>query len=226
MDSSDADMFARLAHELHEQDGFEETIELVVETAPALVGSDFAGLLLARRARHFEAGKATDPLAEKADQFQIELNEGPAITAALDRGTQVVTDVLKDTRWPQWSARMHGLGIRSVIAVRLWTSHSTLGALSLYGVQPDCFDASAVGISEIMGRHASIALASARQEHSLMQAVDARKLVGQAQGILMERYDLDDQRAFDVLRRYSQDRNIKLHEVARLLVSTGKLPRS
>ena len=67
-------------------------------------------------------------------------------------------------------------------------------------------------------------MASARNEESLTQAIDARKLIGQAQGILMERYDLDDRRAFDVLRRYSQDHNLKLNEVARLLVSTGRLP--
>lgn len=226
MDTSDADAFARLAHEMHEQETFEETIELVVESAPALVGSDYASFLLARRSRQFEVGAATDALAEKADRLQVQLNEGPAITAALERQTLVVTDVLQDPRWPQWSAGMEGIGIRSAVVVRLWTSHSTLGALSLYAARPDWFDASAVGISEILGRHASIALASARQETSLIQAVDARKLVGQAQGILMERYDLDDRRAFDVLRRYSQDHNIKLAEVARLLVSTGKLPRS
>ena len=78
--------------------------------------------------------------------------------------------------------------------------------------------------AEVIGRHASIALATAQQEASLTRAIDARKLVGQAQGILMERYSLDDRRAFDVLRRYSQSTNTKLNEVARILVSTRRLP--
>jgi len=58
----------------------------------------------------------------------------------------------------------------------------------------------------------------------LWQAIDARKLIGQAQGILMERFDLDDERAFEVLRRYSQNTNTKLNEVARALVHTRTLP--
>jgi hypothetical protein len=43
----------------------------------------------------------------------------------------------------------------------------------------------------------------------MLQAIDARKLVGQAMGILMERFDLDGDRAFEVLKRYSQDNNLK-----------------
>jgi len=58
---------------------------------------------------------------------------------------------------------------------------------------------------------------------NLAQAVDARKLVGQATGILMERYDLDGDRAFTVLRRYSQDINTKLRDAAQQLIDTRKL---
>jgi hypothetical protein len=89
---------------------------------------------------------------------------------------------------------------------------------------PCWFDADALAVAEVLGRHASIALAAAREEESLWQAIDARKLIGQAQGILMERFDLDDERAFEVLRRYSQNTNTKLNEVARTLVHTRTLP--
>lgn len=58
----------------------------------------------------------------------------------------------------------------------------------------------------------------------MVQAVDARKLVGQAMGILMERFDLDGDRAFQVLRRFSQDNNRKLRDVAQELINTRKLP--
>lgn len=224
MDSQDADAFARLANELHEQDSVDETVERVVASAPALVGGDFASVMHARRGRHLEAGAATDPIAEKLDQLQIEYAEGPSLAAVLDTTTLVVPDLNVDGRWPRWSPGAAQLGVASVLVVRLWTSHATWGTLNLYAVRPGHFDAGSVGVAELLGRHASIAVASARNEESLTQAIDARKLIGQAQGILMERYDLDDRRAFAVLRRYSQDRNIKLNEVARLLVSTRRLP--
>jgi hypothetical protein len=90
--------------------------------------------------------------------------------------------------------------------------------------EPAAFDASDDAVAHILARHASIAVAHARKEASLMQAVDARKLIGQAQGILMERFRVDAEGAFAILRRYSQDNNRKLRDVAVELIHTRKLP--
>lgn len=224
VDEGAAEAFARLASELHDQEGFEETLELVVESSPALVGSDGAGVLLFRRGRLSEPGPGTDIQAEKADGLQLDYAEGPAWTAASELRTVVCHDLLQDNRWPRWGSDVAGLGLRSALSVRLFTSQMTLGAITFYAARPGTFDQASLAIAEVIGRHASIALATARHEESLIQAIDGRKLVGQAQGILMERFDLDDRRAFDVLRRYSQAQNIKLIEVARLLVNTRRLP--
>ncbi|GAB3921040.1 hypothetical protein GCM10029976_007530 [Kribbella albertanoniae] len=93
--------------------------------------------------------------------------------------------------------------------------------LNLYG---ETFSPDDLAVAHILARHASIAIASARHQETMLRAVDARKLVGQAMGILMERYDLDGDRAFEVLRRYSQDYNRKLRDVAQELIDTRKLP--
>ena len=58
----------------------------------------------------------------------------------------------------------------------------------------------------------------------LIAALDTRKLIGQAQGILMEHYGLDETRAFGVLRRYSQDQSIKLRDIAQHLIAERHLP--
>jgi GAF domain-containing protein len=222
---SDADAFARLAHELHDQTSLEKTLEKIVESAPAVVGCDYAGVLVASKGKQFDAITASDPVAEKADKLQVELHEGPGIAAVADTRTTLVADTAADIRWPRWAAGMRDLQLGSVLAVRLWTTQSTLGALNLYACSPRCFDPDALAVAEVLARHASIALSSARQEESLWQAIDARKLIGQAQGILMERFALDDQAAFEVLRRHSQNTNTKLNEVARILVSSRTLPK-
>lgn len=218
-----ADEFSRLASELHEQDSFVETVDALVASAPAVVGGDAAGVLLSSRGR-YQVGPDTDGSASRADELQAKVGEGPAVTAITVRRSVLVHDLEHDVRWPEWSPLSLELGFRSVISIRLWTEKFTLGALSIYAHRLRAFDADDVALAEILARHASIALASARQEETLALAVDARKLVGQAQGILMERYALDDRRAFDVLRRFSQQQNIRLNEVARILVATGQLP--
>lgn len=223
-DSSEALTFAQLAHQLHEQGGFEETIDLLLDSAPALVGTDCASILLMRGGRLVEAGPRTAEVATKADSYQVDTGEGPAFLAADEHHSVLVHDTATDPRWPRWGPATAELGLHSALSVRLWTSKHTLGAITFYASRVHAFDADELGVAEIIGRHASVALAAARQEESLTQAIDARKLVGQAQGILMERYDLDDAQAFDVLRRYSQTTNTKLNQVARQLVDTRKLP--
>jgi AmiR/NasT family two-component response regulator len=76
----------------------------------------------------------------------------------------------------------------------------------------------------VLARHAAIALGQIEESDNLWRAIDARKLIGQAQGILMERFDIDEEQSFAVLRRYSQVNNIKLREVARTVVETRRLP--
>ena len=220
----DADAFARLAHELHDQPNLEKTLEKIVESAVTVVGCDYAGLLMTSKGNQF-AINASDPAAEKADKLQIELHEGPGIVAVSEARTTVVHDTATELRWPRWAAGMRDLQLGSVLAVPLWTSQSTLGALNLYACSPRRFDQGALAAAEVLGRHVSIALSSARQEESLWQAIDARTLIGRAQGILMERFALDDQAAFEVLRRHSQNTNTKLNEVARILVSSRTLPK-
>ncbi|GAB2978503.1 GAF and ANTAR domain-containing protein [Nocardioides montaniterrae] len=217
------DAFADLAHDLHNQEGVEETLDLLVAAAPALVGSDSAGVLLTRRGRLCEAGPGSDLSAEKADQLQLEYQAGPAWRAVTEQRTIHVRDV-REAQCQAWGEAAEELGIRSALAVRLWTATSTQGAITFYARTPGTFDSNTFAIAEIVGRHASVALASARHEESLNRAIDGRKLVGQAQGILMERFALDDQQAFAVLRRYSQEHNVKLTEVARELVDTRRLP--
>ena len=203
----------------------EKTLEKIVDSAVAVLGRDYAGLLITGKGHQLVAITASDPAAEKADKLQIDVQEGPGIAAVAEARTTVVHDTAADMRWPRWATGMRDLRLGSVLAVQLWTSQLTLGALNLYAGPPRWFDADALVAAEVLGRHASIALSTARQEESLRQAIDARTLIGRAQGILMERFAIDDQAAFEVLRRHSQNTNTKLNEVARILVSSRALPK-
>ena len=141
---SDADAFARLTHDLYDQTNLEKTLEKIVESAVTVVGCDYAGLLMTSKGNQFVAINASDPAAEKADKLQVELHEGPGIVAVAEARTTVVHDTAADLRWPRWAAGMRGLDLGSVLAVRLWTSQATLGALNLYACSPRWFDPDAL----------------------------------------------------------------------------------
>jgi hypothetical protein len=136
-----------------------------------------------------------------------------------------VRDTGLDRRWPDWSSRARDAGVVSALAVRVGTLGPVHGTLVLTSGQPSAFDGPGTAVrARLLGAHAGAALVAAQQQENLWQAVDARKLIGQAQGMLMERFTLDTDQAFAVLLRYSQDRNLKLRTVAEQLVEERRLP--
>lgn len=225
--SASADSFARLAIEMHEAPGVEETIDAVVQFALQALSCTYAGVALYARGSRPEVAAVTDPVVADVYDLQLTSQTGPLVTALQEKTTVLIRDTTTDDRWPEWAAKVAALGVRSVLDVPLVTgggAHQTVGVLGLYSPDADAFDADDEAIAHILARHASVAVASARHEETMAQAVDARKLVGQAMGILMERFDVDGDRAFAILKRYSQDTNTKLRDVAQHLIDTRKLP--
>ncbi|NIK54683.1 GAF domain-containing protein [Kribbella shirazensis] len=225
--ANSADTFARLAIELHDAPGVEETVDAVVQFALHALNCKYAGVALYTRGSRAEIAAVTDSVVSDLYESQISADSGSLITALRERTTVLIRDTTTDERWPEHSTKVAALGIRSVLDVPLATGdtpRSTVGVLGLYSEQPDAFTADDEAIAHILAQHASVAVASARQEETMAQAVDARKLVGQAMGILMERFDVDGDRAFAILKRYSQDTNTKLRDVAQQLVATRRLP--
>jgi GAF domain-containing protein len=221
---SAAEEFAKLAIALHDEPTVEETVEMVLEFALKAIGADHAGVILLHGKQRLETAAATDPVVAKVDAIQMEVGEGPDIDVLEDRLAITVPDTVGESRWPLWAAQVAAAGIRSLLSVRMYTTGETVGTLNLYSRKPDAFDLDDQAVAHVLARHAAVALASARKVENLWQAVDARKRIGQAQGILMERFDLNPEQAFAVLLRYSQDNNIKLRAVADQLVETRSLP--
>jgi GAF domain-containing protein len=224
-DRAGAAVFAQLAMELHDVEGVDETVEAVVQFALHALQCTSAGVALVSGRGRPEVLASTDPQVAALYQFQIEADDGPLIAAIRQQCPVLVRDVETETRWSEaWAARARAVGIRSVAHLPLTMGGRAVAVLSLFSDVPDAFDSDDLAVAQILARHASVAIANARQEATMAQAIDARKLVGQAMGILMERYDLDGDRAFEVLRRYSQQNNRKLRDVAQELIDTRRLP--
>ncbi|WBQ04731.1 GAF and ANTAR domain-containing protein [Kribbella sp. CA-293567] len=214
-----AQVLARMALELYEQPDVEQTVERFLTYARTAIGVDHASVVLVQRGGGLDSEAVTGALAEEADRRQFEVGQGPTLVAVNDQLIVVSADVTTDPRWPAWTVQ----GLRSALSVRLRTPESTVGALTLYAPTPDRFTSRDTVVAKVYADHAAVAVANARTEATLWEAIEARKLIGQAQGMLMERFNLTGDQAFGVLRRYSQDSNIKLRDVAQRLIATRNL---
>ena len=209
----------------------EETLVRIVHTARDTIDAcDYAGLSLVAGAR-VTTQLATDPLVAEVDAAQYDTGEGPCLAVITEGLDSLYADDLRgDTRWPTFGPRAVAAGLRSLLAFRLFAD-DTLGALSLYARLPRAYGATDRAAGLIFAAHAGIALAAAqdraqearRAEH-LAGGLVSREVIGQAQGILMEREGITAGQAFDVLCRASQHLNLKLRTVAQDLVDTGVRP--
>ena len=212
-----AALLADMARELKRAPDDDVTAKSVVARALDLLpGADSASLTVRGRRRRYVTLGTTDETAARADELQYLADEGPCLSAVEHEDWYRSGDVSKDARWPTWGPRAHAeVGVRSLLTVRLLRDEDALGALNVYAVQPGLFsDPRDVDLLLLFATHAAIALAAAREISGLQTAVHTRHLIGMSQGILMERYDLTADQAFALLRRYSNELNVKLHDLA------------
>jgi GAF domain-containing protein len=193
----------------------------VTATAKELIPAvDTAGVLLIGKGGRFESLAGTSDLPHKLDELQMTFNEGPCVEAALDELIVRTEDFRSETRWPRYSAASAELGVLSGLSLKLYTADRTAGALNLFAFKPNAFDGEDETVGVILAAHAAAAILASRQGEQLESALTTRDRIGQAKGIIMERYGVDDVRAFEMLRRLSQDSNTRLADVAQRVIDT------
>jgi len=220
-----AEKLAEVARELASED-VEHTLEKAERLAVDVVGAcDAAGVTVVRE-KQVETPLHTEELARRGDELQHQLGEGPCLDAITADDLIVSRDLATEQRWPKWApAVVEELGLRSLMCVQLFTSEQTVGALNMYSRQPDAFDEKVDRPeAQALAAHIAVALASAQEVEGLNIALTSRTVIGQAEGILMERFGLSAERAFQVLQRVSSHTNTKLRAVAEELVRTRQTP--
>ena len=201
------------------------TVDLAVST---IDGCDAAGIFVVRDGQVITAA-STELIVVELDELQFANNEGPCLDAVADGGSTYAADLADDPRWPLFGPAAAYAGIRSALAFRL--SARPISALNLYARMPAAFGATGRAAGLIFATLAGIALDTAGERAddetrvaNLHEALKTRELIGQAQGILIERERITGEQAFDVLRHASQYLNVKIREVAQNLVETGETP--
>lgn len=205
-----------------------DALALVARAAVDAKLCDHAGVTEVMPDGTFHTTGSTDALVDEVDLLQYEARQGPCIEAAYHDGVLHSGDAATDGRWPIWGPQAGKRGIGGVISVHLYTNKNDrgLGALNLYSERTREYSTDDLEAAGLIGAHASIALAHFRDTEHLWKAIDARHRIGQAQGILMERFNLTAEASFSVMRRLSQEGHVKLHLIADQVVRTRTLPKA
>jgi hypothetical protein len=224
--------FAETAQALFSAGSVADTLQQVVDLAVEIIeGCDFAGIFLLE-GDVVTTPVHTDHVVIEVDALQHRTGEGPCLDVITNGGALYADDLAGDARWPRFGPHATAAGVRTVLALTL-PGNGTHGALNLYARYPQAFGVIDRAKGHLLSALAGLALSSAaahddneRRLDNLQTALATRVLIGQAQGILIERERITPDQAFDILRRASQHLNIKLRDVAQALVDTGEQPQT
>lgn len=216
--------FSELAQELSAAPDEDARLKVAVEAALALVERcDHAGLTINEK-RKLRTRVSSDEVVERANELQHELGEGPCLDVDRGQNTLVSTALAQDQRWPAWAPRVNAeLGVGSMMSLLIYTDQRSFGALSLYARDGQEFDADDVAVGQAIAAQLALTITAERQIDGLGLAMHHRILIGQAEGILMERLDITAEQAFDYLRRASSHTNRKLIDIAAQIAATREL---
>ncbi|WP_148571310.1 GAF and ANTAR domain-containing protein [Nocardioides caldifontis] len=213
---------ALAARTINEPQSLDETLQAITEAATHSVpGFDQVGVSIMRKNGTPETRAFTGDLVPRLDQLQYDLSEGPCVDSLRHSDVIAAPRLRHDQRWPRYIPEAVGLGVKAQLGISLHLDHrgTAVAGLNLYSTTSEDLDPEAEAAAKLFATHAAIALGNATQREQLNEALQSRKVIGQALGILMERYDISEDRAFAFLVRASSHGNVKLREVAEALVS-------
>ncbi|HEY0506506.1 MAG TPA: GAF and ANTAR domain-containing protein [Blastococcus sp.] len=219
-------VMSRLARQLQEEHGdVEATLAAITASAVGTIpGADECGISYVTGRTKVEARAATSDLPRAVDELQSRLGQGPCLDAVWERTIVAMDDAATEQRWPKFAREAARLGVGSMLSFQLFVVGDQLGALNLYSRSAGGFDHESQEVGWLFATHAAVALAGAEHEANLLAGMAHRDVIGQAKGILMERFKLTADQAFGLLTRTSSHTNRKLRDIAENLSATGQLP--
>jgi len=219
-----AEQLGGVARLLEAQDDTEVMLDELVAAAVRLVpGAQEGSIGLVVGRGQVTSQHPSGELPEQVDAIQTATGEGPCLDAVWEQQTVRVSDLRSEQRWPQFARHALEAGVGSLLSFQLFVEGDNLGALNLLSREPDAFDDDSEQVGLLLASHAAVAIAGAQKVDDLSTALANRDAIGQAKGMLMERYEIDAEQAFRVLVRISQHSHRKLRDVAAELVSTRQL---
>jgi transcriptional regulator with GAF, ATPase, and Fis domain len=196
------------------------TLGHITSAAVDLVdGIDYADVMLIEGGS-FRSIAPTAQVVTDLDHAQMRLQQGPCLEAATSDSIVRAPDLRQDERWPAFAAAALENGVHSVLSFQLYSHRTGTGAMNLLGKKPQALDIQSEATLAMLATHAAVTLIAARKEVQFESALASRDVIGQAKGIIMERFKLDATRAFALITKLSQDGNIPVRIIAQQIVDS------
>ncbi len=228
------EVFTVLSRTLAEDESVQDTLASILALALRLVpGCSAASVTVLDEQGRPATIAATDEETRELDRRQYLLHDGPCLDAARRQQVSRWSLPQAEQQWPEFTSLATEMGLRSYLAAGLGLGDQRLGALNLSSRDTDGFSQLDEGLVSLFIAPAAAAIvtmtryAQARDlAGQLNQALRSRAVIDQAIGIIMAESKVDAERAFAMLSRASNNRRMKLRDLAAEIVTrvSGQAP--
>lgn len=195
--------------------------ELIGNGVHHVTGSQYGGITLAEKNRSVSSVVATHRYPMVLDMIQNSCGEGPCLAAAWEHHLMHIPDLNAEQRWLCYRRlALEQTPIRSILSYELFVDGTSMAALNFYADHPQAFSEESVEVGAVFATHIALAWSMMRRQDQFRSALASRDIIGQAKGVIMERFDLDAVEAFELLTRLSQQSNTRLVDIAVTLIDS------
>jgi len=193
----------------------DELLQLICMAAVDNVrGAEYAGITLADRHGRLETPAATHALVHRVDALQYQFRQGPCVDAVQGRWQARSDDLSVDARWPEYGPLAADLGIVSQMGIELFDEPGLIAGLNLYSSTVSAFDEDTVEAAMLFAIQATHTLGRVMTQKQLTDAMTTSTTIGRATGVVMQRFQLSADRAFELLTRVSRIHDVTLEILA------------
>ena len=217
--------FRAMAEIVYAGESYDSAYEAVCHSAVQLVdGCDHASLMM-RRGDRVDTVAASDDVAQRIDELEKALGEGPCLDAIdeSEPDQHICTDLTDGSKWPRLAHQiMEETSVRGMAGFRLRQGGMRVGALNVFSDTPGALTENSLDQAIMLTAFASVTFAAVErgeEASTLRRGLESNREIGKAVGLLMATHDIDDDRAFEMLAKVSQEMNVKVAEVAAQVVA-------
>ncbi len=224
-----SDTFVNLADTMVADFDVIDFLHMLTDRSVALLAASAAGVVLADPRGQLRVAAASSEAASLVELFQIQNDQGPCLDCFRTGQPVTAADLAgPDERWPRFAAAAVGAGFRTVEARPMRLRDQVIGALNLFRAEPGTFGESDLRIAQALADVATIGLLQERHlrrsetlAEQLQVALNSRVIIEQAKGKLAERFTIEMDGAFRLLRDHARNTNQRLTDVAREFVDSS-----
>jgi hypothetical protein len=217
--------FRAMADIVYSGESYDSVYDSVCTSAVRLIdGCDHASFMMNRGGRVQTVG-ASDEVATRIDELEKAIGEGPCLDAIDEdeRDQHICSDLTEGSKWPALAKRiMAETDVRGMAGFRLRQDGQKVGALNVFSDTPGALTDHSLEQATVLTAFASVTLAAlerGEEATTLRRGLESNREIGKAVGLMMAMHDLEDDRAFQMLAKVSQEMNVKVAEVAAQVVA-------